>query len=125
MTRIPLAPMPKPRMTRADRWKKRPVIERYWAWCADLRRLWGDRPFPEAGATLIFRVPMPASWSKKKRAAMDGQPHRQRPDVDNYAKAVLDALHTDDSGVWDLRVVKRWAVDGAIELHEWAPSEVP
>lgn len=38
---------------------------------------------------------------------------------------VMSALHADDSGVWDLRVVKRWAVEGAIELHEWAPSEVP
>ena len=26
----PVEPVAKPRMTRSDRWKKRPVVEKYW-----------------------------------------------------------------------------------------------
>ena len=43
--------------------------------------------------TATFEIP--ASWAKKKRAAaLDGSlPHVSRPDLDNVAKAVLDALN--------------------------------
>lgn len=48
-------------------------------------------------------------------------PHTSKPDGDNVAKAVLDALKTwwgDDAQVSDLRVVKRWAsADGAGSLR--------
>jgi Holliday junction resolvase RusA-like endonuclease len=61
----------------------------------------------------------PASWSKRKRAAMLGKPHVQRPDADNIAKAVKDGLNRiawgDDAQVCDLRVQKRWGeADGTI-----------
>ena len=57
---------------------------------------------------------MPASWSKKKRAAHAGQYHAQKPDTDNVVKAVLDALTDcyvwrDDSQVASCVVIKRWA----------------
>ena len=60
-------------------------------------------------------LPIPASWSKQKTidAACGKILPTSRPDVDNYAKAVLDALngiaYSDDSQVVDLRVVKQYA----------------
>lgn len=52
------------------------------------------------------------SWSKKRRAAAMGQPHTQKPDCDNIAKAILDGLNriawADDAQVADSRVTKRW-----------------
>ena len=43
-----------------------------------------------ATVTAFFTVPK--STSKKKAAALDGAPHTKRPDADNVAKAILDAL---------------------------------
>lgn len=68
------------------------------------------------GCTIIFHMPMPKSWSKKKRDAMRGEYHRQKIDVDNAIKAVLDALYKDDSHIADIRIIKRWADKGAIEV---------
>ena len=54
-------------------------------------------------ASIIADFPIPKSASKKKAAAMDGTFHTSRPDADNVAKAILDALngylYPDDSAV--------------------------
>ena len=54
-------------------------------------------------ASIIAYFPIPKSASKKKAAAMDGTFHTSRPDADNVAKAILDALngylYPDDSAV--------------------------
>ena len=61
-----------------------------------------------ATVTAFFTVPK--SVSKKKAAAMDGTPHTKRPDADNVAKAILDALnghaYNDDSAIAALTVWK-------------------
>jgi Holliday junction resolvase RusA-like endonuclease len=59
---------------------------------------------------------MPQSWSKKKRVAMDGQPHQQKPDLDNLTKSLLDALFEDDShlGHW---TSKLWGETGMIVIE--------
>ena len=72
---------------------------------------------PEGGSTVTFIMPMPKSWSKKKRAQMDGQPHQQTPDVDNLAKAALDSVYENDCRVWDIRLVKRWGITGSIDIE--------
>jgi len=54
---------------------------------------------------------MPQSWTKSKRAQLEDMPHAQKPDADNVAKAVLDALcdhWKDDCQVFRLEVVKFW-----------------
>lgn len=117
----PVVPVPKPRQTQSDRWKKRPVVMRYRAFCDDLRAR--NCTLPESGSHVTFHMPMPASWSKKKRAEMLGQPHQQKPDVDNLTKAVLDAVLKDDSGVWDIRTTKRWSDIGCIEIRNPAETE--
>ena len=55
----------------------------------------------------------PKSFSAKRRAAMMGTPHVHKPDADNIAKAVLDALNgvafRDDAAVACLAVKKYYA----------------
>lgn len=109
-----ITPVPKPRMTRADRWKKRPAVLRYFAFCDEVR-LAGVK-IPNAGAKLIFHLPMPASWSKKKQGNMAGTPHQKRPDLDNLIKALLDAVLSEDACVWQYEATKLWAKTGAIEV---------
>ena len=54
-------------------------------------------------AQILAYFPIPASYSKKKKAALEGSFHLSRPDADNIAKSVLDALnglaYPDDSAV--------------------------
>ena len=72
-------------------------------------------PTPFEGAVEVSVVAvfeMAASWPAKKKAALMGKRHTQKPDVDNILKAALDGLNrvafADDSQVSDLRVAKMW-----------------
>lgn len=116
MTVIGIEPVPKPRMTQRDKWAKRPAVLRYREFCDQVRG--AGVVLPESGAHIVFHLPMPASWSKQRRAEMLGKPHQQKPDVDNLAKALLDACLAEDQGVWDVRVTKRWAEQGGIEIRQ-------
>lgn len=111
----PITPQAKPRMTRADKWKQRPAVMKYRAYKDEIRLR--QVQVPEAAAHITFVLPMPASWSKKKRQSMSGQPHQQKPDVDNLHKGLLDALFDDDCRVWDHRVTKIWGESGAIRVE--------
>lgn len=119
--RYPIAPVAKPRMTQRDKWAKRPAVQRYWDF-KDACACFGVH-VPEAGAHVTFIVPMPKSWSKKKRLKMLNKPHTSRPDLDNYLKALLDAVYGEDSGVWDIRATKLWGVEGAIQVWDVAGAE--
>jgi Holliday junction resolvase RusA-like endonuclease len=57
---------------------------------------------------------MPHSWSKKKKDLMLGKPHKQRPDIDNLAKAFMDALLPEDSHVFSLTAEKYWSNEPSI-----------
>lgn len=109
-----ITPIPKPRMTQRDKWHKRKATSEYWAFKAEvkLKRV----IVPESGSHVTFVMPMPKSWSKKKKSEMNGRPHQQKPDVDNLTKALLDAVYTDDSTVWDIRATKVWGETGMIKL---------
>ncbi|MGL5289400.1 MAG: nuclease domain-containing protein [Aeromonas sp.] len=110
----PITPVPKPRMTQRDKWQQRPAVMRYRAFC-DAVRVAGIT-LPEAGYHVTFYLPMPASWSARKRLNMAGKPHQQRPDKDNLEKALLDAIYAEDCQIWDGRTTKRWGVEGRIEI---------
>ena len=86
-------------------------------WFCDLVRAY-QVDLPLDGAIVTFKIAMPASWSKKKKAEMDGQPHRQVPDWDNLGKALSDAVYGQDCGIADIRIIKKWAKTGAIEIEE-------
>ena len=110
-----IVPVPKPRMTRADKWKKRPATARYWAY-KDEVKLRGVN-VPVSGTHITFVMPMPTSWSKKKKAAHLGEAHQQKPDVDNLTKALLDAIYDDDAHIWDIRTTKIWGEVGRVIIE--------
>ena len=111
-----ITPCTKPRMTRGDKYQKRPRGNKYRAFKEEcqLRKM----KIPLSGAHIIFYIPMAKSWSDKKRKAMWNTPHQQTPDIDNLIKACLDSVYSDDSKVWDIRGTKKWAYTGSIEIRE-------
>jgi Holliday junction resolvase RusA-like endonuclease len=120
--KLDLTPLGKPRMTQRNKWYKPPELVRYWDYANALKLL---LPHYELGTKLaiIFYLPMPKSWSKKKCAAMDGQPHDQKPDIDNLAKGFMDAVKSDindDKRVAVLYCKKYWADKGALEIPDYA-----
>lgn len=40
-------PVPAPRMSQRDKWKKRPAVMKYWAWRDRIRWTWMELPFKE------------------------------------------------------------------------------
>jgi Holliday junction resolvase RusA-like endonuclease len=66
-------------------------------------------------AEITVDLPVPASWSMKRRnAALRGEiSPTSRPDVDNYVKAALDAINeivvADDSLVVELHALKKFS----------------
>jgi len=107
-----ICPVAKPRMVRGDVWKKRKCVVKYRRF-ADLCRL-EKVQLPLSGGHVIFVLPMPDSWSKKKKNLFDGKAHSQTPDLDNLIKAIGDAVYADDSGIWDIHVTKLWGSEGRI-----------
>ena len=92
-------------------------------WKAAVRDAWSlqardARPVTDVQATLAFRIQRPASHLKADGSVRDAAPKipgRRAGDVDNLAKAVLDALHglafEDDADITFLAVTKRWTTD--------------
>jgi len=110
-------PMAKPRMTQRDKWLKppRPAVARYRQFQLIIAAQNNGFVMPESNYHIIFHLPMPKSWSEKKKVKMNLQPHRTKPDKDNLEKAVLDTLCSgSDAHIWDGRVTKRWAREGKI-----------
>jgi len=101
-------------MTQRDKWAKRPCVERYRSF-KDLIRL-NKVILPTAGWHVVFHMPMPESWPSSKKAIFSGKGHIQRPDLDNLGKALFDAIYDNDSCIWDIRLTKRWAYEGSIEI---------
>lgn len=67
---------------------------------------------------VVFILPMPASWSEKKRIRMNALPCEVKPDTDNMVKAVCDAFKKNDSDIWLKHAQKRWGYAGAIIIFE-------
>ena len=111
-----IPPCSKPRMTQRDRWKKRQCVLDFFAFRDRIKQevkrintlLIKESPFDWDNLTIIFLVPMPKSWSKKKKALMVGKPMQQRPDLDNYLKVLFDATHEEDSSIWKVTASKIW-----------------
>lgn len=119
--KVYVKPMGKPRMTRADVWKKRPCVVRYREFCDKIRmaaRKAGKVPPMESvdliSITSVFAYPK--SWKAKKREEMRNQRHRYKPDVDNIAKGIMDALFHEDSGIADLHAYKRWGNEDCVTV---------
>ena len=73
---------------------------------------------------------LPKSLTKKEKAArLKAMYHTQKPDCDNLAKAILDALVAarliaDDRQVSYLRIIKRWSTEHDTVIHiSWYNNE--
>ena len=57
-------------------------------------------------------LPMPRSWSSRRRERTRGSLHTVKPDLDNFLKTLLDAMNTrvfkDDNQVAIIHACKRW-----------------
>ena len=109
-------PIAKPRQTQRDKWMKRPCVVRYRAFADEVRAQ--KVKLPLSGAHVIFILPLPKSYSKKKQKALLMQEHTIRPDLDNLFKSLADACYTDDSGIWDVRLTKLWGVNGGFYVRQ-------
>lgn len=111
-------PVAKPRMTQSDKWKKRKATTKYWKFKDDLKLLcFVAQWMPKDDLDVTFVIPMPISWSEKKKKKMDGEPHKSRPDLDNLIKAFKDALMVEDSNVHTYHNMKKvWGRKGQIIL---------
>lgn len=115
-----VTPVPKPRMTRADRWQKRDCVLRYRAYCDTLRLMGAKLPH---AYRLQFVLPMPAGWDEATKSEMDGQPHLVRPDTSNLVKAVEDALVPKDERLHRIAASKVWGREGKVRiLRDAAPT---
>lgn len=105
-------------MTRSDAWKKRKCVVKYFAYKDELRREAKKYEFVPSNPIMItFHVPMPKSWSDKKKKKMMLKPHTQKPDIDNFLKAYLDCLLDEDSHIYHLKdVMKVWDNIGYLEI---------
>jgi Holliday junction resolvase RusA-like endonuclease len=123
-------PMGAVRMTKRDKYfldpnhpdpkkRQRPAVTRYFLYKRNLQVQAKGYSFtlPESGIHITAYLEMPKSWSKKKKEAMNGQPHRSRPDADNILKGIQDALCKEDGYIWDVRITKKWANHGSIEIQ--------
>ena len=63
---------------------------------------------------VLFLIPMPDSWSEKKKEAMNGLPCKVKPDTDNLTKAIKDTFCVNDSHIWKETAEKRWAYKGCV-----------
>ena len=118
---VVIDPVAKPRMTRSDRWKKRPCVVRYRAYSNRLREAALLQKYVPANELIMqFHIKMPVSWSKKKKEQMRNKPMQSRPDIDNLEKSILDSLFpNEDSAVWKVCASKRWADVGSVTLENW------
>ena len=116
MTEITITPIGKPRMTQRDKWKGRPVVNSYYAFKDELTIKCRQKKFQLSEVlNVVFVIPMPQSWSKKKKAQFNGMPHTSRPDLDNLIKAVQDCLAKEDSYIHTYKDCRKiWGHEGKI-----------
>lgn len=117
-TELNIVPVPAPRQSGRDAWKPRPCVIRYREYRDAVIGAWGDRELC-LPCKIIFILPMPKSWSEKKKKEKEGEPHLSKPDDDNLLKAFIDSLYRDqdDSHVWSVWAEKRWGKEGKIIIQ--------
>lgn len=95
------------------------IAKEVWARMTSLERKTCPVSVP-VSLEVVFHMPIAKSLSKTKQTAMLGEPHTQRPDLDNLVK-IFDALNgliwKDDTQIWKIHAEKRWAREGAIEIN--------
>ena len=124
-----IIPCPAPRMTRSDKWRtpnhpdprkrRRECVAKYFKFREEFIWLCKQKKFQlKDTLEIIFYLPMPEGWTKKKKEQMREKPHQQRPDCDNMIKSICDSFGVDDGFVWSINAKKYWAHEGRILIFE-------
>jgi len=112
-----IEPVAKPRMTKQDKWMKRPCVVKYWDFKEEI--LWQAEQIkfelPDQ-FLIVYYIPLFSSYTKKKKDELRGKPHKARPDIDNLNKAVLDAFKVEDASIWSHWSRKYWSDDPSIVI---------
>jgi len=119
MIEFKIDPVAKPRMTGSDRWKHRPVVDRYFAFKDALVLLCKKAKYvlPDKYG-VKFYIAMPESWSSWKKIDRKGKPHQQKPDLDNLLKSINDCLKISDQTIYYIEASKIWDDEGKIVFYE-------
>ena len=74
--------------------RRRAQLEKYNSYKAEIRNWAAKTGFkmPLGYFAIVFYIPAPESWRKKKRDEMVGNPHQSTPDCDNLLKAFFDGI---------------------------------
>ena len=123
-------PFGAPRLTQSDKWKTNPnhpdplkrqrkVVTQYFDFKNRLVQQAIEMGFElEQIFDAVYLIPMPNSWSAKKKEKMNGLPCEVQPDTDNITKAIKDTLRKSDSDIWFEKAEKRWAYHGSIIIFK-------
>jgi len=117
---VDIEPIAKPRQTQSDKWKKRPIVQRYRAYKDQLRwSLLGQKVLAELPYEfkVVFHMSMPNGWSEKRKKQFHFTPHQQMPDIDNLLKGFMDALYAKDQMIYSIHVEKIWDYTGKINME--------
>jgi len=108
--------MAKPRMTRRDVWLKRDCVVRYRDFADELRLQMNENKFIlPLDPVIIYFLPIPESWPKKKKDALCGTYHTQKPDIDNLIKS-WDSVMKEDKKIHTVFSIKRWSCKEGIRI---------
>lgn len=109
MKRYDICPVPAPRMSRQDKWGKRPCVKRFKAFGQKVRLARVELSQP---CRVVFYLPMPRNWPEGQRIAARSRGHLRKPDLDNLVKGLLDAVFYKqkdaDKRIWSVWAEKRW-----------------
>lgn len=101
-------------------YNRKKYLQKYWDYKVKLKALFLDcglKTYPTNNVWFKFFIPMPKSWSQKKRNAHCFEKHESKPDAGNLHKAIEDACCIEDKKNWDYRASKFWYDgEGHIEI---------
>jgi Holliday junction resolvase RusA-like endonuclease len=76
---------------------------------------------------VTFYMPIPSSWSGKKKERYNGQIHKSKPDIDNLIKGLFDSLNKiawkDDNLVYEVHSKKVYSFNPGIAFEIWELEE--
>ncbi|MBL5767998.1 RusA family crossover junction endodeoxyribonuclease [Heyndrickxia sporothermodurans] len=78
-------------------------------------------------ADITFYMPIPNSWSQKKKERYNGAIHKSKPDIDNLIKGLFDSLNKiawkDDNQVYEVHSKKIYSFNPGIGVEIWESEE--
>lgn len=117
-------PMGAVRMTQRGKWKDKRAMaylnyKRLIGW--QIRQQWSEPIETPCKVNVTFHMPIPQSWSQKKKCESLGMPHVKKPDIDNIVKGLFDAANgiiwKDDNQVCELTCRKIYSDQPRIEIE--------